>query len=386
MRHKFPQLANWGAACKRILQIAMIVIFLFSLAPDVVESRRSFGGRSFSRSFSRSSSRRSYSAPKRSYSSSRSRSSTSRSSSRSTRSTSTRPKTSSTSRSTRSSSSSYGSNRSSKTPTTRASSTARQKQTATNKAKTTNTTSKRSNTATQSQKRKTTAQNRKQVRQLKAENRTLKRQVKTANRQTANGRRERRSTINVNNYTGYYPVTGYSIYSYAAARTFQNLMFGIYFHDYYNHAIRHSYLWHYHHRDYDRSHWDAKKQAEYEYYREYYESQGIEPNPNYVDPGTSRDEDYVASYVEENPDEFYGENVEVVTVDELPDEEALKQELLASAETPPETTETSRAPPQTKQVVIVEKKTSGAMWFVLIFGSLLIVGVIMLVMYNKGYF
>ena len=397
MKHKLPQpTKNWGAACKRVLQIAMIVIFLFSLAPDLAESRRSFGGRSFSRSFSRSSSRRSYSAPKRSYSSTRSRSTSSRSStSRSTRSTSTRPTTSPTSRSTRSSGSSYGSSRSSKTPTTRASSTARQKQTATNKARTTNTTSTRSNTATRSQQRKTTAQNRKQVRQLKAENRTLKRQVKTANRQTANARREQRSTININNYRGYYPIDSYSIYSYAAASTFNNLMFGIYFHDYYNHAIRRSYLWHYHHRDYDRSHWDAKKQAEYEYYKEYYESQGIEPNPNYVDPGTNRDEDYIASYVEENPDKFYGENVEVVTVDELPDEEALKQELLASAGTPSETTETSRAPPTTQQVVvekpvvqrvIVEKKTSGAMWFVLIFGSLLIVGVIMLVMYNKGYF
>lgn len=163
-------------------------------------------------------------------------------------------------------------------------------------------------------------------------------------------------------------------------------MFGIYFHDYYNHAIQRSYLWHYHHRDYDRSHWSAEKQAEYEYYKEYYESQGVEPNANYVDPGTNRDEDYVASYVEENPDEFYGDNAEVYTVEVLPDEAAIKQELLAAAEeTPAVTTTQTRAPP-TKQTVYVEKKTSGATWFVLIFGSLLVVGVIVLVMYNKGYF
>ena len=84
-------------------------------------------------------------------------------------------------------------------------------------------------------------------------------------------------------------------------------------------------------------------------------------------------------------DRFYGDDVEVVTVEELPDEEAIKQELLASAETPTVTTNTQRAPPQ-PQTVIIEKRTSGAMWFVLIFGSLLIVGVIMLVLYNKGYF
>ena len=167
---------------------------------------------------------------------------------------------------------------------------------------------------------------------------------------------------------------------------FNNLMFGIYFHDYYNHAIRHSYLWHYHHRDYDRSHWDAKKQAEYEYYKDYYESQGVEPNANYVDPGTNRDEDYVASYVDENPDKFYGEGAEAFTVDELPDEAALKSELLAAAaETPAVTTPATRAPPAT-QTVVVEKKTSGGTWFLLIFGSVIIVGVVVLVMYNKGYF
>ena len=361
MKRIFQQLSI-GSKCKRLLSLAGIVLFLLTFVPDVVESRRGFGGgrsfgRSFSRSFSRSSSRSS-----RSYS---------------------RPKSSTPTRSSRSTSSSYGS-RTSRTTSTRASTTARQKQTATTRAKTTNTTSTRGSTATRSQQRQTTAQNRNQVRQLKSENRSLKRQTTRANRQTATARRQQRSTITVNNFGGYYPVAGYSLYSLHASMAFNNLMFGIYFHDYYNHSIRHSYLWHYHHRDYDRSHWSKEKQEEYEFYKEYYESQGVEPNPNYVDPGTNKDENYVASYVEENPDKFYGDDVEVVTVEELPDEEALKQELLASAETPTVTSNTQRAPPP--QRIIVEKRTSGAMWFVLIFGSLLIVGVIMLVLYNKGYF
>ena len=163
-------------------------------------------------------------------------------------------------------------------------------------------------TATRSQ------QGQKQVRQLKAENRSLKRKVTTANRQTSQARRQQRSTITVNNFGGYYPMTGYSMYGLQRSMMFNNLLFGIYFHDYYNHSIHHSYLWHYHHRNYDRSHWDAKKQAEYEHYKEYYENQGVEANANYVDPDTNLDEDFAATYVEENPDKFYGDNVEVVTV------------------------------------------------------------------------
>lgn len=370
MKRRFQQLSILGA----------IVIFLFSLAPEEVESRR--GGRSYSRSrsSSRSSSRRSYSKP---------RSSTTRSRS-STRSTYTRP------RSNTSTSRSYSGTRSTGSTGTRASSTARQRQTATNRAKTTTATSTRKGTnqrnaattrsATRNQQRQVKGQNRKQVRQLKSENRRLKRENRRANRETARARRDARSTININNFGGYYPMAGYSMYSLGASMAFNNLMFGIYFHDYYNHAIRHSYLWHYHHRDYDRSHWDAKKQAEYERYKEYYESQGIEPNSNYVDPGTNRDEDYVASYVQENPNEFYGENAEAYTVDELPDEEALKSELLATAETP--TTATAVAPraPPAPQKVVIEKKTSGGTWFVLIFGGILVVGIIAVVMYNKGYF
>ena len=376
------QQPTFGKKCRRILALFGIVLFLSSIAPDIVESRRSFGGRGFSRSFSRSSSRsysrssRSYTAPKRTYSSS-SRSSSSRS-------TYTKPRTST---STRSTGSSYSGSRTSKTPTTRTSTTARQKQTATNRAKATNTTSTRNTTASRSQQRTTTAQNRKQVRQLKAENRSLKRKVTTANRQTASARRQARQTITVSNYRGYYPVTTYPMYSLTASMAFNNLMFGIYFHDYYNHSIHRSYLWHYHHRGYDRSHWSREKQEEYEFYKDYYENQGIQPNENYVDPGTNRDEDYVASYVEENPDKFYGENVEVVTVEELPDEEAIKQELLATAETPTVNTNTQRAPPEpVEQRVIVQQKTSGATWFILIFCSLLILGGIMLVLYNKGYF
>ena len=359
-----------------------IALFLFSIAPDIVESRRSFGGRSFSRSFSRSSSRsysrssKSYSTPKRSYSSSSRSTSSSRSSY-------TKPRTST---STRSTGSSYSGTRTSR-PTTTRSSTARQKQTNTNRAKTTNTTSTRNATTSRSQQRTTTAQNRKQVRQLKAENRTLKRKVTTANRQTANARRQQRQTITVANYRTYYPVTTYPMYSLAASMAFNNIMYGIYFHDYYNHAIRRSYLWHYHHPNYDRSHWSREKQEEYEFYKDYYENQGIEQNENYVDPGTNRDEDYTASYVEENPDKFYGDGVEVVTVDELPDEEAIKQELLATAETPSVNANSQRAPPEpVEQRIIVEKKTSGATWFILIFCSLLIVGGIMLILYNKGYF
>ena len=342
MKRRFQQLSILGA----------IVIFLLSLAPEEVESRR--GGRSFSRSrsSSRSSSRRSYSKPRSSSSTTRSRSST--------RSTYTRPRsTTSTSRS------SSGTRSTTRSTSTRASSTARQRQTATNRARTTTNTSARKGTSTRntatsrSQQRQVKSQNRKQVRQLKSENRRLKRENRRANRETARARRDARSTININNFGGYYPMAGYSMYSLGASMAFNNLMFGIYFHDYYNHAIRHSYLWHYHHRDYDRSHWDAKKQAEYEKYKAYYESQGIEPNSNYVDPGTNRDEDYAASYVQENPDEFYGENAEVYTVDELPDEAALKEELLAAAETPTTTAPVAaRAPPATQKVVI-ENKTSG---------------------------
>ena len=377
MQHKF----------KKLSVLTVLVVFLFSFAPDIVESRRR-GGRSFSRSrsYSRSTTRRSY-TPSRSSTRSYNRSSTSRSA--------TSPRTS-TSRTTRSTGSSYSRSSTSRSTGPRTSTVARQRQTATNRARVTpSSTSNRNTTATRnatrSQQRQVKAQNRKQVRQLKAENRSLKRQNRRANRDTARARRQQRQVITVNNFGGYYPMMGYTTYSLAASMAFNNLLFGIYFHDYYNHAIRHSYLWHYHHRNYDRSHWSAEKQAEYERYKAYYESQGIEPNPNYVDPDTNADENYTASYVEENPDKFYAENAEFFTVEELPDEEALKAELLAAAEDTPtmtasdSTTTSARAPPETRTVVI-EKKTSGATWFLLIFGGIIVVGVVMLVMYNKGYF
>lgn len=364
---------------KQISILGAIVLFLFSLAPEEVESRR----RSSGRSYSRSSSRRSSSAPRRS--------SRSYSGSRTTR------KTSTSTRSGSSRSRSYGRTRSTspRTRSGRTSSVARQRQTATNRARVTRTTPTRKSTPTKSsvanrkstrkQQRQAKLQDRKQVRQLRSENRRLKRENRRADRRTARDRRNARSTINVNNFGGYYPMAGYSMYSLGASMAFNNLMFGIYFHDYYNHAIRHSYMWHYHHRDYDRSHWDAAKQAEYEYYNEYYESQGIEPNPNYVDPGTNRDEDYVASYVKENSNEFYGKDAEVFTVDELPDEAALKKEILAVMTATGTTVTEERAPP-VPQKVIIERKTSGATWFILIFGGCLIIGTICVVMYNKGYF
>jgi uncharacterized integral membrane protein len=47
-----------------------------------------------------------------------------------------------------------------------------------------------------------------------------------------------------------------------------------------------------------------------------------------------------------------------------------------------QTSATQAQPPK----VIVQKKTSGGTWFVLVFGSILIIGIIVLVIYNKGYF
>ena len=44
------------------------------------------------------------------------------------------------------------------------------------------------------------------------------------------------------------------------------------------------------------------------------------------------DENYVGSYVEKNPDKFYGESAEeAVTVEELPDEDSLREVVLASS-------------------------------------------------------
>ena len=239
---------------------------------------------------------------------------------------------------------------------------------------------------TSSQRRSMQSQQRQQTRNLKAENRSLKRQVRRAERDTARARRDAReaqSPITVNNFGMYYPMAGYSMYSLTASMVFANMVSGIYFHDYYNHRLRHSWLWYYHHPNYDRSHWSHERQMEYEKWRAYYDSQGVKPDSRYVDPGTNRDEDYIESHVNENADKFYGENAEeAVTVEELPDEESLRNIVLASDS---QTASTPAAQTQ-PQGVVVQKKTSGGTWFVLVFGSLLIIGVVVLIMYNKGYF
>ena len=105
---------------------------------------------------------------------------------------------------------------------------------------------------------------------------------------------------------------------------------------------------------------------------------------------TNRDEDYIESHVNENADKFYGESAEeAVTVEELPDEEALRNVVLASDSQTASTASMAQTQSQVQtqpQKIVVQKKTSGGTWFVLVFGSLLIVGVVVLIMYNKGYF
>ncbi|MCZ6677949.1 MAG: hypothetical protein O7E52_11935 [Candidatus Poribacteria bacterium] len=239
---------------------------------------------------------------------------------------------------------------------------------------------------TSSQKQGLKAQQRKTTRNLKAENRQLKRQVTRANRETVRARRQARQTqspITVNNFGGYYPNPGYSIFSLTTSMVFANVISGIYFHDYYNHRLHHSWLWHHHHHDYDRSHWSRERQGEYERWRAYYDSQGVEKNRNYVDPETNRDEDYIESYVEKNADGFYGPNAaEAVTVEALPNESELRDVVLSGVVPDPRATATQAQP----QRIVVKKKTSGGTWFALVFGSVLIIGIIVLVMYNKGYF
>ena len=339
---------------------ALMILFAFSIGSDV-----------FSKGFR--SSGRSYGS--RSYSSSRSYSRTPSSSARST------------SRTARASSSrSYGSSAasSSRASATRSSSATRQRQNAMSSAKTGSAVSTRNMTS--SQKRSLTTQQRQGTRNLKAENRSLKRQVRRADRNTARARRDARqaqSPITVNNFGAYYPMAGYSIYSLTASMVFANAISGIYFHDYYNHRLRHSWLWYHHHPNYDRSHWSREKQMEYERWRTYYDSQGVKPDSRYVDPGTNRDEDYAESHVEKNSDKFYGGNAEeTVTVEELPDEKALRNVVLAGDNQTASTSATQAQP----QRIVVQKKTSGGTWFVLVFGSILIIGVVVLIMYNKGYF
>lgn len=262
----------------------------------------------------------------------------------------------------------------------------RQKANAMNRARTGSATSTKNMTS--GQKRGLQSQRRKEVRNLKATNRQLTTKNRRLERQTASARRQARvarSPITVNNYGGYYPFGGYSMFSLTASMAYSNLLWGIYFHDHYNHRLHHSWLWHHHHRDYDRTHWSPKKQAEYEHWKEYYQNQGIQSNRNYVDPETSRDEDYTESYVKENPKGFYGAEAVEVTVAELPDEKELRGYVVASEDSGAvQTTQLQQV--AVKREVVVRKKTSGGTWFLLVFGGILVVGVVALVMYNKGYF
>ena len=215
---------------------------------------------------------------------------------------------------------------------------------------------------TPKQRRALRVKNRKYTRQVKSSQRKLVRQQRVASRNTYNTRLGGRRYHDINY------VSGYSMYSLGASRSFMNgLLIGgamMYFHDSYNHRLHHSRLWYYHHRDYDTSHWPPEKQKEQQQWQEYYENQGTEPNKNYVDPGTSRDTDYIKTYVDKNPDEFYGAKASEVTVEELPDESGA----------PPKYTE----PP--------ERSTSGGTWFMLIFGAICVAGVVAFKLYNEGYF
>jgi len=165
----------------------------------------------------------------------------------------------------------------------------------------------------------------------------------------------------------------------AALHAIGNTYRGVYFYDRYNHGIHHSWLWHYHHSDYDRTHWALKQQREYARWRAYYDSQNIQPNKYYVDSGTNRDEDYIQSYVGQNSGEFYGANAQQYEPEIMPDE-SVEPELILTTETP------ARMQPVRTEKVVVVKKSSAVLWFVVILGALLIIGIIALVMYNKGYF
>jgi len=223
---------------------------------------------------------------------------------------------------------------------------------------------------TPKQRRALRVKNRKYTRQLKSNQRKLVRRQRIASRNTYDTRLAARRYHDI----AYVPT--YSVYSYDASRSFMNgLLIGgamIYFHDYYNHRLYHSWLWYHHHRDYDISHWPQDKQRELQQWRDYYENQGIQPDKNYVDPGTSRDTDYIKDYVDKHPDEFYGAKASEVTVEELPDESG----------GPPGYTE----PPEREYKVTVERSTSGGTWFLLIFGAICVAGVVAFKLYNQGYF
>lgn len=381
----------------------LVLLFTLSLSGELFARRGGFS-RSSSRSFSRSSSRsssRSYSsrtsASTRSSSSSRRYSkpaakpstktskpaikpSTRKSSSKSYGKTSQnykRPSTAPTKSSYNSRSSSYK-----RTPF-RKSSAIRKKSAAMESAKKSTAVSTKGMTS--KDKRDLKARQRKYNRDLKSENRSLKRQVRTARRETSRERRLRRETQWERNVYVTYPQRSYTDsllrfgVTMAAINAMGNMYRGIYFYDHYNHGIHHSWLWHYNHHDYDRTHWSREQRMEYARWKAYYDSQGIQANKHYVDSGTNRDEDYIQSYVDQNSSEFYGPNAEQYEPELMPDESVEPELLLASAEGAART-ETVRP------VVVVKKKSSAVLWFVVILGALLIVGIAILVMYNKGYF
>ena len=216
------------------------------------------------------------------------------------------------------------------------------------------------------QRRALRVKNRTYKRKLKANQRKTVRQNRVASRNTYNDRYAGRATTN------FVYMPGYSAYSLTRSMLFANLYMGIYFHDPYRHGLHRSWLWYHHHRDYDTSHWDAKKQAELEKWRAYYENQGVGQEKNYADPGTNRDTDYIKDYVGKNPDQFYGAKASEVTVEELPDESGAPPGFTQHAE---------------KQYnVSVEHSTSGGTWFLLIFGVICVVGIVALKFYNQGYF
>ena len=265
----------------------------------------------------------------------------------------------------------------------RPSGTSRQRYKATNSVKIPTTDSSKSKT--RQEQSQTKAESRKQSRQLKAESRKQIRQLKVKNRklkrETLSNRRNARLTIDRNNSNKHYPITRYPKYSLKASKAFNNFMFGIYFHDYYDHRIRHSYLWHYHRRDYDRSHWDFERQREYEYFMEYYSSQGIEYDPYYVDPNTYYDEDYIDGYIDENQDEFYSEIIETVTVEELPDEESLLKEIRVLNEIP----KTNPSTTINQKSRFKDESLKSRIWSVILFGSIGIGIAIFIVVCNRKF-
>ena len=390
---------------RRLTVIMLIFLFALSLSGESFARRggfrRSSSRSSFRRSSSRSS-RKSYSSKTRS--TGRSSSSSRRYSKPSTKPSTQKSKPTVRTSTRKSSSKSYGRTSSSyKRPSTtpsrssyksrssshkrtpfRKSSSIRQKNAAMEKARTSSSVSTKGMTS--KDKRDLKARQRKYSRDLKSENRRLKRQVRTSQRETARERRRRREAEWTRNVYISYPQRSYTDsllrfgITMAAIRAIGNMHSGIYFYDRYNHGIHHSWLWHYHHRDYDRTHWSREQQMEYARWRAYYDSQKIQPNKYYVDKGTSRDEDYIQSYVDQRPDEFYGTNAQQYEPEIMPDESVEPELILTHSEAP------ARMQPVRTEKVVVVKKSSAVLWFVVIFGGLLIVGIIALVMYNKGYF